>query len=206
MWVAGHIFKPGGGFRIDHPLDPENKDLQHSFVESSDMKNVYDGVEQLDQDGAGWVELPEWFGELNQDYRYQLTAIGGPAPELHIAEEVSENRFRIAGGTQGLKVSWQVTGVRKDRWAEANRIEVEPEKPEEERGHFRHPELYGEAEAQRAPGLTVPELPPESVGRPAEELLEEWTQLRQEIDQRIETVHQRAQAGEEGAEEPPEAT
>src|SRR5215212_2518508 len=64
--VTGALEKPGGGFRIDHPLDPENKHLNHSFVESPDMKNIYDGVVELDEEGAVWVELPEWFEELNR--------------------------------------------------------------------------------------------------------------------------------------------
>src|SRR5215212_4513121 len=85
-------------FTIDHPLDPQNKYLVHTSVESSEMKNVYDGVAQLDKEGAAWVELPEWFEALNGDFRYQLTAVGGAAPNLHVAEEVSENRFKIAGG------------------------------------------------------------------------------------------------------------
>ena len=36
--VAGMINKGGGGFEIDHPLDPANKYLVHAFVESPDMK------------------------------------------------------------------------------------------------------------------------------------------------------------------------
>jgi hypothetical protein len=131
--VTGALEKPGGGFRIDHPLDPENKHLSHSFVESPDMKNIYDGVVQLDEEGTAWVELPEWFKELNGSFRYHLTAIGSPAPDLHVAEEVSDNRFRIAGGAKGTKVCWQVTGIRKDSWAEANRIVVEEDKDEQER-------------------------------------------------------------------------
>jgi hypothetical protein len=107
-------------FKIDHPLDPQNKYLLHNAVESSERKNVYDGVAQLDEDGEAWVELPEWFEALNGDLRYQLTAIGGPAPNLHVAEELSENRFRIAGGQEGMKVCWQLTGSRKDSWAAAN--------------------------------------------------------------------------------------
>jgi hypothetical protein len=144
--VTGNLIKSGGGFKIDHPLEPATKYVNHSFVESSDMKNVYDGTERLDDDGSAWIELPEWFGELNRDYRYQLTAIGGPAPDLHIAEEVSENRFRIAGGAAGMKVSWQVTGIRKDPWAEMNRIVVEEDKPEEARGTYLHPEAFGRSE------------------------------------------------------------
>jgi hypothetical protein len=42
-----------------------------------------------------------------------------------------------------VKVSWQVTGVRRDAWAEANRIAPEQKKPREERGKYLHPELFG---------------------------------------------------------------
>jgi hypothetical protein len=147
--VTGFLTKSGTTFRIDHPLDPENKYLNHSAVESPDMKNLYDGIERLEDDGSAWIELPKWFGELNQAFRYQLTAIGQPAPDLHIAEELSDNRFKIAGGTAGMNVSWQVTGIRKDPWAERNRIVVEEDKPEEARGTYRHPEAYDQPEARR---------------------------------------------------------
>lgn len=142
--VTGRLETSGGGIRIDHPLDPENKYLSHSFVESLDIKTVYDGVVVLDETGVAWVELPQWFEALNRDYRYQLTAIGAPAPGLHITEEISDNRFQVAGGEPGMKVSWQVTGIRKDKWAEANPLRVEQEKPAGERGRYQHPELHGE--------------------------------------------------------------
>src|SRR4029078_11081426 len=115
--VTGTVTQGGGASKIDHPLDPENKTLTHSFVESPDMMNIYDGVVVLDTDGAATVELPEWFGALNGDFRYQLTAIGAPAPDLYVASEVADNRFGIAGGTPGMKVSWQITGVRHDAYA-----------------------------------------------------------------------------------------
>ena len=146
--VNGH--KP---FKIDHPLDPQNKYLLHNAVESSEMKNVYDGVAQLDADGSAWVDLPEWFEALNGDFRYQLTAIGSPAPNLHVAEEIYENnRFRIAGGERGTKVCWQVTGSRKDPWAAAHPFEVEQEKSQEERGRYLQPDLYDAPEEQRITG------------------------------------------------------
>jgi hypothetical protein len=66
--VTGSLIKPGGGFRIDHPLEPAHKYLSHSFVESPDMKNVYDGVVALDEHGECRVELPEWFEALNCDF------------------------------------------------------------------------------------------------------------------------------------------
>ena len=36
------------------------------------------------------IEPADWFAPLNKDYRYQLTAISAPGPNLYIAEEISE--------------------------------------------------------------------------------------------------------------------
>jgi hypothetical protein len=140
--VGGTLTKGGGAFRIDHPLDPEAKTLSHSFVESPEMKNIYDGIVLLDDAGEAVVELPGWFGALNRDFRYQLTCIGGFA-NVYVAEEIADNRFRIAGGRKGLKVSWQVTGIRQDAWANANRIAVEEAKSAQARGYYLHPEAFG---------------------------------------------------------------
>jgi hypothetical protein len=142
--VAGSLSKGSGSFRIDHPLQPKESYLYHSFVESPDMMNVYNGNVVLDGSGEAWVELPDWFEALNRSFRYQLTAIGAPAPDLHIATRITANRFKIAGGEPGLDVSWQVTGIRQDPYAEANRIPVEQPKPPEERGRFLHPEAWCE--------------------------------------------------------------
>jgi hypothetical protein len=166
--ISGTLVKPGGGFKIDHPLDPANKYLSHSFVESPDMKNIYDGVVTLDDDGEAEIELPEWFNALNKDYRYQLTAIGAPGPNLYIAEEISDavtkssnnnnSSFKIAGGTSGMKVSWHVTGIRKDPWANAHRIQVEEDKPDKERGYYIHPELYNQPAENGMSHLLAPKV------------------------------------------------
>jgi len=139
--VYGHLTKSSGGFVIDAPHDPANKFLAHSFVKSPDMKNLYDGV-VVDDNGEAAVSLPEWFENLNTDFRYQLTCIGIYAP-VYISQEIQGNRFRIAGGLPNTKVSWQVTGIRQDAWANAHRIQVEGEKSDEERGYYMHPELFG---------------------------------------------------------------
>ncbi len=141
--VTGSLSKGGGSFKIDHPLDPANKYLLHSFVESPDMMNIYNGVVVLDGEGAARITMPEWFDVLNRDFRYQLTAIGAPGPNLYIAEELQGNQFGIAGGDPGMKVSWEITGIRQDKWAEAYRIPVEEVKPDDEKGLYLHPELYG---------------------------------------------------------------
>jgi hypothetical protein len=146
--INGTLSKSAGSFRIDHPLDPENKYLSHSFVESPDMMNVYNGNVTLDANGEGLVDLPSYFEALNKDFRYQLTAIGAPGPNLYIAEPVSNNRFKIAGGTPGLVVSWQVTGVRQDEYALENPIIVEEDKPAEELGTFSAPQALGQSEEQ----------------------------------------------------------
>ncbi|MBD3337319.1 MAG: hypothetical protein GF355_17540 [Candidatus Eisenbacteria bacterium] len=145
--VAGTLSKGAGSFKIDHPLDPENKYLSHSFVESPDMMNIYNGNVVLDAAGEAWVTMPDWFGALNRDFRYQLTPIGGPGPNLYVAEKINGNRFKIAGGAPGLEVSWQVTGIRQDPYAEEHRIPVEEDKPAHERGLYLNPELYGQPES-----------------------------------------------------------
>jgi hypothetical protein len=128
LTVTGTVSKGGGSFRIDHPLDPEHKYLYHSFVESPDMMNIYNGVATLSRRGDAVVQLPDWFDALNRDFRYQLTCIGGFAP-VYVASEVSGNQFKIGGGRPGMKISWQVTGIRKDAFANEHRIPVEENKP-----------------------------------------------------------------------------
>lgn len=139
---GGSLTKPGGTFKIDHPLDPANKYLYHSFVESPDMMNIYNGVVMLDAKGEAWVAMPEWFEALNMEFRYQLTAIGRSMPKLYVAAEMSSNRFKIAGGKANAKVSWQVTGIRHDAWANDHRVVVEVQKSTTEQGTYIYPEHY----------------------------------------------------------------
>jgi hypothetical protein len=156
--VSGQLTKSSGTFRIDHPLDPANKYLSHSFVESPDMKNVYDGLVVLDASGQAEVELPDWFDALNKEFRYQLTAIGAPGPNLYVSREIAHNRFRIAGGARGLKVSWQVTGIRHDAYANAHRTPVEEEKPAQVRGYYLNPEEHGQPAEKSELSVLHPEL------------------------------------------------
>ncbi|MFK7759740.1 MAG: hypothetical protein AB8C13_07335 [Phycisphaerales bacterium] len=141
--VAGTLSKSSGTFKIDHPMDPENKYLSHSFVESPEMLNVYSGVVTLDDSGRGIVELPHYFDSLNSDYRYQLTAIGAAMPSLHVAELIEGNSFVVGGGASGKQVSWEVTGVRIDASATYRPIVVEQDKAEQHRGLYLDPEAHG---------------------------------------------------------------
>jgi hypothetical protein len=155
--VNGLLSKAGGSFTIDHPLDPENRYLSHSFVESPDMMNIYNGNTTTDHNGVAVVELPDYFESLNRDFRYQLTVVGQFAQAI-VAEKVKDNRFTIQTSMPGVEVSWQVTGVRQDAWANKNRIPVEETKPERERGHYLHPDAFGKEEEHSIEWANQPEL------------------------------------------------
>jgi trimeric autotransporter adhesin len=141
--VAGTLTAGAKDFKIDHPLDPTNKYLYHASVESSEMMNIYTGNAILDSSGEAVVSLPNWFEAVNTDFRYQLTAVGEAAPNLHVAKEIANHQFQIAGGVAGMKVSWQVTGVRHDAYANVHPLVVEAEKPQRERGTYLHPDAFG---------------------------------------------------------------
>ncbi|MCX7729386.1 MAG: hypothetical protein N2203_07945 [Bacteroidia bacterium] len=140
--VVGTVSKGGGSFLIDHPLDPENKYLYHSFVESPDMMNIYNGNIITDANGEAIVKLPDYFMALNKDYRYQLTPIGQFA-QCIVLKEIENNQFVIKTDKPNVKVSWQVTGIRQDPFANMYRIIPEVEKKSEEKGYYLHPECYG---------------------------------------------------------------
>src|SRR3989338_9238944 len=128
LTVSGSISKGAGSFVIDDPLDPKNKLLYHSFAESQEAKNIYDGIARLDGKGEATVRLPTYFDSLNTGVRYQLKPIGAPMPNLYVKEEERSNKFTIGGGVPNGKVSWQVTGIRKDAYILANPIVTEVDK------------------------------------------------------------------------------
>jgi len=78
-------------------------------------------------------------------------------------DEVDGDRFRIAGGTPGLVVSWQVTGVRRDAWARQNPMRVEPLKAKNDRGKFLQPQVVGK---RRSTGImSLPNRQPRKLQR-----------------------------------------
>jgi len=147
--ITGDLNVTGSkNFLIDHPLDPHNKILRHTVVESPERKNIYDGIVTLNSNGEATVELPDYFEALNKNYRYQLTPIGKYAP-LYIKEEIKDSKFVIASANgsvdAGVKISWQVTGIRNDAYARKNPIIVEEEKGINNRfkkGEYIHPECF----------------------------------------------------------------
>lgn len=140
--ITGSIAKASGTFKIDHPLDPEHKILYHSFVESPDMMNIYNGNITTDANGFATVTMPDYFDALNKDFRYQLTVIGTFAQAI-VKEEMHGNTFVIQTSQPTVKVSWQVTGVRNDKYANAHRVVPEVAKEGRENGKYIHPFEWG---------------------------------------------------------------
>jgi hypothetical protein len=144
MSVIGTLSKSAGTFKIDHPQDPANKFLIHSFVESPDMMNVYNGNITTDATGMAVVQLPAYFEAENIDYKYQLTTMGKDFARVLVYEEIHNSRFVIKTDKPSIKVSWQVTGVRNDAYAKKFRVVPELNKTAEEKGKYLTPELFGQ--------------------------------------------------------------
>jgi hypothetical protein len=166
LFVQGSLFKSSGTFRIDHPLDPANKFLSHSFVESPEMMNIYNGNVITDASGNATVTLPDYFAALNRDFRYQLTVLGQFAQAI-IARKIAGNSFDIGTDKPGVEVSWQVTGIRQDAYAQANPIVVEEAKPAEEQGLYLFPAGFGAGEEKQIGYPTRPATVPSAQEPPA---------------------------------------
>ena len=149
--VTGNVSAGSKTFKIDHPLDPANKTLTHTCIESPDMKNMYDGVTTTDGAGYAVVTLPDYFEALNSDYRYQLTVIDEDDRTdfvwAKVVRKIDANRFTIRTSIPNVEVSWMVTGIRKDAFANTNRTPVEQDKPARDRGRYLHPAAFGKPES-----------------------------------------------------------
>jgi hypothetical protein len=144
-------------FKIDHPLDPENKYLYHAAIESSEVLNVYSGNITTDENGDAVVALPDWFEAVNSDFRYQLTVVGTFAQAI-VATKIKGNRFTIKTNAPNTEVSWQVTGVRSDAAMRKHPFKVEEDKPERERGSYLTPAAYNQPEERGVEWARDPQL------------------------------------------------
>jgi hypothetical protein len=160
LQVVGNFAATVKNFVIDHPLDPANKYLYHTSVESPDMKNIYDGVVTTDAAGLATIALPAYFEALNQDFRYQLTVMGTFAQAI-VKEEIADNRFTIQTDKPNVKVSWQVTGIRHDAYAKAHPVVVEIDKPASKRGRYLTPEAFGQPAARGIGDNQEPAIQPQ---------------------------------------------
>jgi len=148
VWAQGRFGASGTkSFRIDHPLDPENKYLLHYSTEMPEPQNAYNGVVTTDAQGVAWIQLPDYFEEINKDFRYTLTVVDDTDRSdfvmAQVTRKIRDNRFKIRTSAPNVEVSWEVKGVRNDLWVRKNGAPVEVEKEGKEKGKYQHPELYG---------------------------------------------------------------
>jgi len=147
VYAQGDIGASGTkSFMIDHPLDPENKYLKHYSVESDQVLLQYRGIETFNSNGEALVSLPDYYGTININASYQLTAIGAAMPNLHIKRKVdNSNTFIIAGGISSKEVSWLIISERNDPYMQQypdERKTVVDKK--HHRGKYVMPDLYGQ--------------------------------------------------------------
>ena len=140
-----------GTFKIDHPFDPASKYLQSAAVASPEMVNIYSGNVTTGAQGEAVVTLPDYVEAVNGDFRYQLTVVGQFAQAI-IGSKIEDNRFTIQTDMPHVEVSWQVTGVRRDPYAQQHPIEVEQAKPAKHQGMYFYPELYGQPNSKMIGG------------------------------------------------------
>jgi hypothetical protein len=155
------------------------------------MLNVYSGNVTTDDKGEARVNLPKYFEALNQDFRYQLTVIGQFAQAI-VAQEIRKNQFTIKTDQPRVKVSWQVSGTRRDPWAAANRIAVEEEKAADEKGRYLHPELWGQSEEATIHRSAQGEDPLRAVGQ----LMPD--ELRQRVERHLGALQRGDQVDHDG--------
>jgi hypothetical protein len=141
-YVSGYLTKAGGGFTIDHPVDPENKFLVHGFVEAPVMTNVYRGKVTLDANGTAEITLPGYYDATNENGDVTCSPVGQAMPGL-FPSEVVNGKFTLVGGVAGGKVNWTLLADRADKWAKENQPGTEVSKKEHEKGKFMHPHLFG---------------------------------------------------------------
>ena len=133
---------------------------------SADFTRLGEQVEEATQAGADYIHIDVMdghfvpaltFGPLIVSAVRRMTSLPLDVhlmverPEHHIgqfaqaivAREIEGNQFIIQTDKPNVTVSWQVTGIRHDPYANMYRIPIEEEKPDAERGLYLHPEAYG---------------------------------------------------------------
>jgi hypothetical protein len=153
-------------FRIDHPLDPENKYLLHYSTESPSPQNFYSGNVTTDSSGYAWVQLPDYFDEINKNFKYQLTVVDDGDSNGFVMAKVSQairgNRFQLRTSAPHMTVSWRIEADRNDRYMRNRPSTDEEPKVGYEKGTYQHPEFYGQPKTR---GVIYAATHPEARGK-----------------------------------------
>jgi hypothetical protein len=143
--ISGSLSKGSGTFLIDHPLDPLNKILRHSFVESPEELCLYRGKVKLDKSGKAKVELPDYFPLLTIEEQATVTlAAIGRKPFLASYEWNGDFTSFTVFGDPDREVSYLVLANRDDPVIHLLRRPVEEEKDPADRNTLIFPDAYPE--------------------------------------------------------------
>jgi len=135
-------------FRIDHPIDPENKYLLHYSTESPVPQNFYVGNVVTDGNGYAWVELPDYFSEINVNFKYQLTIVddadSNAFVQAKVSKKIRDNRFQVRTNAPNVEISWRVDADRNDLYVRNRPPREVVDKEGREKGTYQYPEFYGQ--------------------------------------------------------------
>lgn len=133
-------------FRIDDPRDPENRYLMHYATESPFPQNFYNGNVTTDSRGYAWVTLPDYFSDINKNFKYLLTVVddGEDFVLVKVTKKIADRRFQIRTSRPNVEVSWRIDADRNDRYVQTYPPQDVLLKPKSERGTYQQPELYNQ--------------------------------------------------------------
>ncbi len=148
LYALGHSGASGvKAFRIDHPDDPENKYLLHYSSESPMPQNFYVGNVVTDSKGYAWVELPDYFSEINANFKYQLTVVddadSSAFVQAKVSKKIRDGRFQVRTSAPNTEISWRVDADRNDLYVRNRPPKDVMDKEGREKGTYQHPEFYG---------------------------------------------------------------
>lgn len=131
-------------FRIDHPLDPENKELNHYCAEGPEPLNLYRGSIVTDERGFATIQMPDYYEAINRDPTIQLTVVDETEDfvQVKVARRLIHGRFTIRTSKPKTEVYWEVQSVRNDRFVRTYGAPVEVDKPQAKRGTYLQPEFF----------------------------------------------------------------
>ena len=137
--ITGKLFV--GGVLIANP--PQRQFHQTAFT----------GMVALDAKGNAVVTLPKGIADFDGAFTYQLTSVGAPAPNLHVAQQIRGGKFKIAGGVGKSHVSWQVTGTPKGKPVAVKQTseQIDPKEIERYRQQAKNYEKLVEQDRHRMP-------------------------------------------------------
>ncbi|MFN8474212.1 MAG: hypothetical protein U0822_18610 [Anaerolineae bacterium] len=144
--VTGTLDNGLAAVKMDDPSNPTGRYINQAAVVGGDMLTLYNGNATTDAKGLAVVKVPAYVETISKDFRYQLTPIGQFAQAI-IAKELNGGEFVIQTDKPNVKVSWQLSGVRSDPYAQASSFKAVEDKNARDLGTYLHPEAYGQSKS-----------------------------------------------------------